>query len=413
MPETNTVTELERFRGGGSIDVVAFARSLWTERSTLLMVTVALGLLGAGLGSMLSKYKSDGLYQLHVPSMRAAETGVALVMGAPSFSDYKLISSLVSEPERMREYIAAKGVSADDDLVGLPRALSTPESQRKLFTPIYTYTKADSREFVDNPSAKETAGQLLGVQIGGESTSAEAAQKRANFLAQYLRDAVFYQTLTDYIRVRSSELQRSALSFENSVISGKYNLKLATEKMRELRGISQRNPEAGRGDARSVVSLSDSTVRFLPLPTQIVATEVGIYDAATGMERARREREQAEYTIAYYTALQQAASKAKTAEDIIKAMPDSKASADRGRDLTDEKIKLVANNTQLEILSLQDAFYNRSRFMSGPNLPERGLKMPLTFAMVGLLLGAFFAAAYVLGRNWWRQNSSKFATSAA
>ena len=386
MPEMNTVTELDRFQEDASIDVVAIARLLWTEGTTLLIVAVALGLLGAGLGAILPKYKSEGLYQLHVPSMRAAETG---------------------------EYMAVKGLSSDDDLVGLPRTLATAESQRKLLAPVYTYTKADSKEFVDNPNAKETAGQLLGVQISSESNSAEAAQKRANFLAQYLRDAVFYQTLTDYIRVRNSELQRSALSFENSVISGKYNLKLATEKMRELRGISQRNPEAGRGDTRSVVSLSDSTVRFLPLPTQIVATEVGIYDATAGMERARREREQTEYTIAYYAALQQAATKAKTAEDIIKVMPDAKASADKGRDLTDEKIKLVANSTQLEILSLQDAFYNRSRFISGPNLPERGFKMLLLSAIVGLLLGAFFAAAYVLVRNWWRQNSSKFATSAA
>ena len=413
MPELNTETDRERFEEDASVDFIAIAGSLWSERKVLIASALALALLGAGLGTILPKYKSEGLYQLHVPSMRAAETGAALAIGMPSFSEYKLISSLVSEPDRMREYMAVKGVSADDDLVGLPRALATPESQRQLFSPTYTYTKADSKEFVDNPGAKEAAGQLLGVRISSEATSAEAAQKRANFLAQYLRDAVFFQALSDYIRIRNNELQRSALSFENSVISGKYNLKLVTEKMRELRGISQRNPEAGRGDARSVVSLSDSTVRFLPLPTQIVATEVGIFDANTGMERARREREQAEYTIAYYAALQQAATKAKTAEEIIKAMPDAKVAADKGRDLTDEKIKLVANNTQLEILSLQDAFYGRSRFVSGPTLPERGFTMLALSALVGLMLGALFAAAYVLLRNWWRLNSSKFAASAA
>ena len=413
MPETNTATSPERLEQDASVDLIAVTRSLWLERKTLLIAALAFGLLGASLAVILSKYKSEGLYQLHVPSMRAAETGAALAIGMPSFSEYKLISSLVSEPDRMREYMAVKGVSADDDLVGLPRALATPELQRQLFSPIYTYTKADSKEFVDSPNAKETAGQLLGVRISSEAKSAEAAQKRANFLAQYLRDAVFFQALSDYIRIRNNELQRSALSFENSVISGKYNLKLVTEKMRELRGISQRNPEAGRGDARSVVSLSDSTVRFLPLPTQIVATEVGIFDANTSMERARREREQTEYTIAYYAALQQAATKAKTAEEIIKAMPDAKVAADKGRDLTDEKIKLVANNTQLEILSLQDAFYSRSRFVSGPTLPERGFTMLALSALVGLMLGALFAAAYVLLRNWWRLNSSKFAASAA
>ena len=413
MPEINSATDSEWVRKGASIDLAAVAWALWNERKVVMASALALGLLGAGLSINLPKYKSDGLYQLHVPSARGADTGGALAIGMPSFSEYKLIAALLSEPDRMREYMAAKGLSLEDDLSDLPRALAAPESQRKLFAPVYTYTKADSKEFADSPSAKETAGQLLGVQIGSESKSAEASQKRVKFLAQYLRDAVFHQTLVEYIRVRNNELQRSALLFENSVISGKYNLKLATEKMRELRGIGQRNPEAGRGDARSVVSLSDSTVRFLPLPTQIVATEVGIYDATSGMERARREREQTEYTIAYYAALQPAAAMAKTAEDIIKAMPDAKAAADKDRDLTDEKMKLVANSTQLEILLLQDAFYNRSRFIAGPNLPERGLKTLVLSAMAGLVLGALLAIGYVLARNWWRQNSSGFAAPAA
>ena len=235
MSNIDTMTEPERFQQDASVDFLAIARSLWNERKTLLVAALTFGLLGASLGAIFSKYKSEGLYQLHVPSMRAAETGGSLSIGMPTFSEYKLISSLVSEPDRMREYMAVKGVAADDDLAGLPRELAAPESQRKLLAPIYAYTKADSKEFVDNPNGKETAGQLLGVQISSESKSAEAAQKRASFLAQYLRDAVFNQTLTDYIRIRNNELQRSALSFENSVISGKYNLKLATERSEERR----------------------------------------------------------------------------------------------------------------------------------------------------------------------------------
>jgi hypothetical protein len=390
-----------------SIDWVPLIHELWAERVRLVAAATAIGAV-VGLATLaLGKFESEGFYQLNAPSLKQFESGSGLGVGLPSFSEYKLIASLLSEPERMREYLAAKGLGEDVDVASLPRALQDPASQRQLMAPVYAYTKADSKEFIDNPTAKEAAGQVVGLRVATTARSAEVAQKRGRVLAEYVRDTVFLQAMTDYIRVRDNELKRSALTYENSVISNRYQFKVATDRLRELKTVAQRNPDAARSDGRSVLSLTDSTTRFLPLSTQMMAADVSMVDLNLNFESAKRSRDQAEYTIAYFGALQKAAVGAKTAEAIIKAMPSAKAFADKGRDLTDEKIKQVSNATQLEILTLEDAYYNRSRFTVGPTLPERSLKMPFVALLLGGLAGLVAMGLWLFVRKWFVANKAR------
>jgi hypothetical protein len=275
---------------------------------------------------------------------------------------------------------------------------------------VYAYTKTDAKEFSENPANKEAAAQLVGLRIAANARSSEVAQKRSRLLAEYVRDTAFVHGIADYVGVRDNEQKRAALSYENTVIRDRYRLKVATDRLRELRSVGLRNPDA-RTDGRAVMSLTDSTVRFLPIPTQVAAVEIGAVDVNIELERARRERDQAEYSATYFQSLQKAMASSKTAEEVLKAMPAAKQDADKGRDLADEKYKQVSNATQIEMLTLQDAFYNRSRFISGPTLPERSLKMPAVALALGTLSGLVLTAVLVLFGAWFRENKARFLTA--
>lgn len=389
-----------------TVDWVRFARPLWAARRTILSGALALGALAASAVLLLSKFESEGLYQLHVPSVRTTDAGSSISLGSPGFSEYKIIASLVSEPVRMGDYLVARGMAEDDDVAGLPGAFKDPAKLRQLIAPVYTYTKADAKEFVENPASREAAAQLVGLRVAASARTGEVAQKRSKLLAEYVRDTAFVQGLTDYVRFRDNEQRRATLSYDNSVIRDRYRLKVASDRLRELRSVGSRNPEA-RTDGRAVLSLTDSTIRFLPIPTQVAAVEIGTVDVNIEMERARRERDQAEYSATYFQSLQKAMASAKTAEDVLKAMPVAKQDADKGRDLTDEKYKQISNATQIEILTVQDAFYNRSRFISGPTLPERSLKMPVVALVLGTLAGLGLTAGLVLLGGWLRDNKAR------
>jgi hypothetical protein len=404
MPQTVSSPQVSQQPELPLIDWPLVLHELWASRRRVISAAAATGVVAALATFALSKMESEGLYQLYVPSLKAAEVGSSFSVGVPNFSEYKLISAMLAEPERMRDYLAARGLGNDDDVASLPRALQDPASQRQLLSPVYAYTKADAKEFADSPTAKESAGQVVGLRVAATAASAEVAHKRGKVLAEYVRDTVFLQAMTDYIRVRDSELKRSALAFENSVIGNRYQSKIATDRLRELKTVAQRNPDAARSDGRSVLSLTDSTTRFLPLSTQMMAADVSMVDLNLAFESAKRSRDQTEYTIAYFDALQKSSIGAKTAEAIIKAMPAAKAAADKGRDLADEKIKQVSNATQLEILTLEDAYYNRSRFAVGPTLPERSLKMPFVALVLGGLAGLVGMGLWIFMRKWFATN---------
>jgi hypothetical protein len=404
MPQNDIPQLSSELSDSPVVDWANVLRTLWIARFRLLAAVVALGAIAASVTYSRGKFESEGLYLLYAPSFKPTDAGSSLSVAVPTFSEYKLITSILSEPERMREYLAANGLADDADLAGLPGALQDPAAQRLLLSPVYAYTKADSKEFTDNPTAKEAAGQVVGLRVVSGARNAEVARKRGKVLAEYVRDAVFLQAVTDYIRVRDNELKRSALSYENSVIGNRYQAKVTTDRLRELKTVAQRNPDAARSDGRSVLSLTDSTTRFLPLSTQMMAADVSMVDLNLAFESAKRLRDQTEYTIAYFDALQKAAIDAKTAEAIIKAMPAAKAAADKGRDLADEKIRQVSNATQLEILTLEDAYYKRSRFAVGPTLPERSLKMPFVALVLGGLTGLVGMGLWIFMRKWFATN---------
>jgi hypothetical protein len=383
-----------------------FVRQIWSARSGIFTIAVVMGVAAASAFWISGRFESEGLYQLiapsiNVPSVRAAEVSTNLSVGTPTFSEFKVVSALLAEPERMRAYLSEKGLSDDVQLSDLPLVLSDPVKQRQWLAPVYAFTKADSKEFVDNPTAKEYAGQVVGVRVVANARSAEVAQRRNRVLAEYVRDVVFLQTLTDYIRTRSSESKRSALIYENSVISNRNQLKVATDRLRELKTVALRNPDAARGDSRSVLSLTDSTTRFLPLPTQMMAADVNAVELNLAFESAQRLWAQTQYTSTYFEALQNSLSETKTADALIKRMSHAKALADKSRDLTDEKIRQVSNATLLEIQTLEDAFHNRSRFIAGPSLPERSIKMPLLALILGCLVGLVGASCWVVIRQWF------------
>ncbi len=385
---------------------------LWRARRTVLAAAIITGLV-AGAGMLaLGKLESEGLYQLiapsvNAPSVRAAEASTTLSVGMPTFSEFKVVAALLAEPERMRAYLSERGLSEDAELSDLPRALRDPAKQRQLISPVYAFTKADSKEFVDNPTAKEYAGQVVGVRVAASGRNAEVAQKRSKVLAEYVRDVVFLQQLTDYIRIRSSESKRSALLNENAVISNRNQLKVVNDRLRELKSVALRNPDAARSDGRSVLSLTDSTTRFLPLPTQVMAADINAVELNLAFESAKRLWAQTEYTSTFFDALQKSTAEIKTADALIKRMSEAKAVADKGRDLNDEKIKQVSNATLLEIQAIDDAFNNRSRFIAGPTLPERSLKMPVIALILGLLAGLVGASCWVIIRQWFLTNKAE------
>ena len=59
---------------------------LWVARVSLLGVAAATGVIAAVATITFAKFESEGFYQLQVPSLKTAELGSGLTVGAPTHS---------------------------------------------------------------------------------------------------------------------------------------------------------------------------------------------------------------------------------------------------------------------------------------------------------------------------------------
>jgi hypothetical protein len=394
------------------IDLADIARRFWESRLLIVLGTLALCVL-AGAGSwFLSKYQSDGLFQLQTPNLRylegakGGETTISLLVGPPAFSDFKRANTALLERERLERFLAKKDVANDPDLARLPTRVASKLGLSGLVEQQYVLSKADAKELAD-PTLKEGATQLMGIRLQPEANTPQAAQKQAKILAEYVRDTMFHASLLDYYRSRESELKVQLLAHESTLLTNKFSLKQLQSKSAEMRAISAKYPEASRIEARSVVSLSDTTVRYLPPTTQLIAIETNISDVNLAIERSQRERDQNELLLLYYTAMRDVAEKAATGEEVVKQMAAVKQESTKGKDVADEKYRQALNTIDLEMTRLVDGFFKGSRFISGPTLPEHKTGRPLLVLALTAVGGFLLMCFVALLRSWFRQNSAK------
>jgi hypothetical protein len=390
-----------------STDVAEFFRNVWRHRNFVFLGASLLTSLVMLVAWLTASFTSEGLFQLVVPSLRAVDTQQGILIGSPSFSDYKRVVSAVGERQRMESYIRSKKLTEDKGLSNLPDLVSSRDTLVKILEPQLNISRADARELVDIGAAvKETATQMIGVRVSPSASDPIVAQERARMLAEYVRDTAFHIGIIDYGRSKETELAQSLLNFDEQLIARRFELKQLFDKNSAFRQIGIRNPDAARLGSGQVVGLNDTTVRFLPLPTQLVALESQIFEVNQVIERASRAREQAEVSLGYYRLLRSTADKAPSGEAVVTGMSDLLAKALSTRSVEDEKFKQVKIALELEINRIENAFFTRSRFISGPSLPSKRGWKPILILAISMLGSLVMLCIVVLTREWFRNHKT-------
>jgi hypothetical protein len=381
---------------------------IWARRLPIALATTAFTTCVCALAWTVAKYRSEGVLQIIMPITKVSEISPALSVGLPIFTDYKRIAPVIYERRRLEQFIAYRKLDGDMDAASLLDIFQSAERVARHVEPIYGISRADTKLIGETNNMKEAIGQLIGISLSAESFDAEAAPRRAQLLGDYVRDAVFSIALLDLLSARESDARQLLLTLQLSLLNNRFTTKQLNEKIGQYKNIGSRYAEGARTPIGSPISLSESTIRFLPLPTQIVAAEASIVDATQSRERMQREFAQAEVAHAYYVALRNFFSKAPTAESLIEFMPEARKIALRGKDAGDETIRQVALQLELEYQQVRDALFNRSRFTSGPTLPRAkiAVKQVGILALAAATTFALLAIGFVLLRDTKLSRSS-------
>jgi hypothetical protein len=407
--DSKTVLEPSFEGQGETVDFAWVIQKLWMRRN-LIIKAVSLGtLIALAAAYWRSTYVSEGLFQLIAPAVRTGETQNQLVVGSLAFSDFKRVLSAAGEGSRMDSFLASKGLSNNEEAKNLATLVASKDALTRTLDPQFNVSRADAKELVDIGS-KENATQIMGVRIASQASTPDLAQKRAQLIAQYLLDTSFQIGLVQYARTREAEFSQNLLLADDLLISRTFDLKLIAEKIVELKAIAIRNPEAGRLSAGQVVGLNESTTRFLPIATQLVALETQATDIKQSIERTNRVRAQTDIMRAYYDQLRAVADKGATGEQLVSRMTPTITSVLVNKSRSDDVYAQVELQLSLEAEKVSRGYHSNSRYISGPNLPRERNWNPvlvIIFSAVGL---GFLLCALVLIHAWFIANRTKIVT---
>ncbi len=408
--EQFTVTTSSSDIGSDNIDLLGILGRLLRYKRAVFF-SAALFFISALLIYLYTRnFNSQGLYQLSVPRVESSRTGMpSLTYGRVSFAEYKRISGTLTDQTRLRQFLdVRRAVNPEINFSHLLNAAAKLDGMSEFIEPKYVVSKADSKELVDY-GAKENASTLLGIQISAKAHTAEVANKIVNALAEYVREQTFRTVFDDYLIQKVSDLSGNLIQFESDVLQRDFQLRQLRDKVSSLEKLKNRYLPLADSTQSTVVGLSDSTIRYLPIRTQLIATEAAVDELNQISERARRDKIQQTFMLLYYQRLRKDLTTMASFDQFLSAMPQVRDELGGSLTHSDENIRQATLGVEQERVRLQDSYFTQTRFISVPSNFTSGGWLRLAATSIGVsIIGALIACLYAIATTWLTSNKERF-----
>lgn len=183
--------------------------------------------------------------------------------------------------------LAAEMVERDrvpEGKLALYSTMSDPHWWKKALIPIYGLTKADMKEM--GAELEKGSNGILFLAVNGYSHSKEGAISQARDISKFIRQGGSYQTLKALLASQSAELLTAEADIAARINSTQIELEYQEARLKSLEALAKRFPGESRSVAQ-VVDPKDSGAKYLPVSTQIIATNTDINNGKESLARLR------------------------------------------------------------------------------------------------------------------------------
>jgi hypothetical protein len=374
---------------------------LWRSRWMILFVTFMVAACGLAEMSHSAQYKSEGFLQFGGTIPAVKDTNKEYGPGI-SLSDYKGYAAAYATAERFADFVRDKKLGSTVGIDKLVEIFNSRDGITKLIEPVYTFTKLDAKELVDQP--KDSINNIIGLRINYASRSPENAQRMVGLLGMYVMDSIIYQIYSDELQFKRSETIAKMTTLDNVIITNQELLDKYRRQGADLKQIISRYTESSRHATRPVISVTEDNAHYLPPGTLLIATEIQASEANESIRKAKREQRQCALWLEYYDHAKAMLDGTKSGESFLRGLEPVKESVFKGKNLEDDAIKEVYNSITIDNQNAINLYLEKSRFIAGPTLPKHSSARPRMVLVISLVLGLFLAVLLVFARNWWRDN---------
>jgi len=400
------------------IDLRSLFAVLWKRRKLIVFGTIGATLLSVLISLFIPRvYRSEGFYQLGsvkatdakytdakntsltglFPKKNIASIGVSIPL-------YKRSAARFSNPNRFQSYAGQDKALNEENMEQIRMNFRTAGDIDKWIKPVYTYAKEDTREFAQLP--RDESNSVIGLNLAYEADSPQDSNNYVRLFGNYVRDCLLYITLYNYITDGNSDSKSEVAKTENVIINTHFQLLQSTNKMKDIRAILTNYPESEKIENRQLVSVQDGGSRFLSPVTQLVGLESALADLRRTLSQLERDKEIAAMRAEYFSRCNnEMANIGEFGLSLFSMLKSLKEDAFKNKDLSKDTVKEVSNDLDIDMQTIELAYFNNCRFVSGPTTPDMHIRPRKSLIVIASCLGSFFLLiilAFIL--HWWQAN---------
>ncbi|WP_071461733.1 hypothetical protein [Polynucleobacter asymbioticus] len=363
------------------LDIVNFLQGAWKKLAMAAFVGAVLGLGGwFALGKYSAEYvlfnNNNNSYALDLVSWKMLQKSL------PNLADQITGENKIPEGQS-----------------SLYKEMSNDQWWQKNVIPSYVLSKADTKDLAgvskDFDSASTT---ILNFTLTASGASKEQAVDNVRAAAKFLRTGSAYLQLRSLLSSYETQVLSTAADVRQKITSTQVEMGYQQERIRQLEDLHKRFPGAN-ASIQQVVDAKDSSAKYLPLQTQIIAANNDLNGSKEALERLQKRLDQ--LTLAKTFLDQALPLQDQTFDGLLlsKQLLEIESNLRTKLDQKDSNGAQFLNDLHAQLLSIQVRF---TKGLEAYTAPTSGGKKGMITAMMGGLLAAFFLMLLILlgGRLW-------------
>lgn len=381
--ESNTDAEISL------LDIVDFFAQSYQK--LLLAAMVGLGL-GFANWYFLASFQAEWVLHNNTTSSASADT--------PSSYALDLVSwrTIQKSLPNLADQLIEEG-KAPQGKTSLYRAMSDSLWWQKNVIPNFAITKADTKDFASLGKSLDSASTtILSLTVKAAGGSRDDALDNIRSATQFLLKGGAYLQIKSLINGLESETIGTAADIQSKITDTQIELGYLRERAKSLEQLLKRFP-GSTAATQQVIDPKESSAKYLPLSTQLIAVNTDINLANENLTRFADRLAQIALMKTFLEAALPLVAQNLDGITLAKALLGVEAQLRGQLKADDAKARQSLDALRSQLLSIESRFTKGLEANTAPNAQKSGM---LKAAATGLLAGLILALALLLGTRAWR-----------
>ncbi|QWD74552.1 hypothetical protein FD961_01600 [Polynucleobacter sp. TSB-Sco08W16] len=371
------------------LDIVNFLQESWKKLAISAIIGAILGISGwFVLGNysadyvLLNNNNNNNSYTLDLVSWKILQKSL------PNLAD-----QIIDENK------------APENLLSLYKEMSSDRWWQKNVVPTYALSKADTKDLAGISKDLDAASTtIINLTLTATGPSKEQSIENVRAAAKFLRTGSAYLQLRSMLNSYESLTMSTDADVRQKITSTQIEIGYQQERARQLEELHKRFP-GGNAPAQQVVDAQDSSAKYLPLQTQIIAANNDINTSKEALSRLQRRLDQIALIKEFLQLALPLQDQTFDGLTLDQQLLDIEAVLRKKLTKNDSNSEQFLNDLHARLLDIQVRFTNGLEANTAPT--SSGKKGVIKATSGGFALALFLMLLVLLGQKVWQSIKSR------